>query len=73
MAYSLWDVSGKVLIPGTRKSATLPTMRVCAADRQAASRQLAALLNEKFRRELRGETFSPHFAMMHLMWVQVGK
>jgi hypothetical protein len=71
MAYGLWDVSGKVIIPGTRKSATFGPVRIGDKDRQTASKHLAKMLNEKFKRELRGDhKFSDGFALMNLQWVQ---
>lgn len=72
MAYNIWDVSGRVIIPGTRKSATFGPVRIVDRDRQTASRHLAAMLNEKFRKELRGDhRFSDGFALMNLRWSQV--
>jgi hypothetical protein len=69
MAYGLWDVSGKVIIPGTRKSATFGPIRIGDKDRQSASKHLAKMLNEKFKRDLRGDhKFSDHFAMYNLKW-----
>lgn len=69
MAYGLWDVSGKVIIPGTRKSATFGPVRIGDKDRQSASKHLAKMLNEKFKRELRGDhKFSDGFALMNLQW-----
>lgn len=74
MAYGLWDVSGKVIIPGTRKSATFGPVRIGDKDRQTASKHLAKLLNEKFRRDLRGDhRFGDHFALMNLKWEDVLK
>lgn len=72
MAYGLWDVSGRVIIPGTRKSGTFGPIRIGDKDRQTASRHLAKLLNEKFRKELRGDhRFSDGFALMNLQWKDV--
>lgn len=72
MAYGLWDVSGKVIIPGTRKSASFGPIRIGDKDRQTASKHLAKVLNEKFRKELRGDhRFSDHFALMNLQWNNV--
>lgn len=74
MAYGLWDVSGKVIIPGTRKSASFGPIRIGDRDRQTASKHLAKMLNEKFKRELRGDhRFGDHFALMNLKWDEVGK
>jgi hypothetical protein len=74
MAYGLWDVSGKVIIPGTRKSAPFGPVRIGDKDRQTASKWLGHMLNEKFKRELRGgHQFSAHFALMNLKWDEVGK
>jgi len=74
MAYTIWDVSGKVIIPGTRKSGSFGPVRIVDKDRQTASRHLAVMLNEKFRRELRGDfRFSDGFALMNLKWEPVVK
>ena len=74
MAYGIWDVSGKVLIPGARKSASFGPVRIVDKDRTTASRHLAALLNEKFRRDLKGDhRFSAGYALMNLKWEEVGK
>ncbi len=72
MAYGLWDVSGRVIIPGTRKSGTFGPVRIGDKDRQTASKHLAKMLNEKFRKELRGDhRFSDGFALMNLQWKDV--
>jgi len=74
MAYGLWNVSGKVIIPGTRKSASFGPVRIGDKDRQTASKWLACMLNDKFKRDLRGGAkFSDHFALMNLKWEDVGK
>jgi hypothetical protein len=74
MAYGLWEVSGKVIIPGTRKSASFGPIRIGDKSRQEASRHLGKMLNEKFKRELRGDhKFSDHFALMNLKWDDVVK
>ena len=68
-SYGLWDVSGKVIIPGTRKSASFGPIRIGDKSRQDASKHLAVMLNEKFKRDLRGDhKFSDHFALMNLKW-----
>lgn len=70
--YGIWDVSGKVIIPGTRKNGSFGPVRIVDKDRQTASRHLAVMLNEKFRRELRGDhKFGDHFALMNLKWDDV--
>ena len=69
MAYGLWDVSGSYIIPGTRTKGTLSKMRIGDVSREAASKHLAALLNDKHRRDLRGDNkFSDHFAIYNLQW-----
>lgn len=69
MAYGLWEVSGRVIIPGTRKSGTFGPIRIGDKDRQTASKHLAKMLNEKFRKDLRGDNrFSDGFALMNLSW-----
>lgn len=74
MAYGLWVVSGKVIIPGTRKSASFGPVRIGDKDRQTASKHLGKMLNEKFKRELRGDhRFSDHFALMNLKWEDLAK
>jgi hypothetical protein len=74
MAYGLWEVSGKIIIPGTRKSASFGPLRIGDKDRQTASKHIARLLNEKFKRELRGDhKFSDHFALMNLRWDSLSK
>jgi hypothetical protein len=74
MAYSIWDVSGKVIIPGTRKNGSFGPVRIVDKDRQTASRHLAVMLNEKFRRDLRGDhKFSDGFALMNLKWEPLAK
>jgi hypothetical protein len=72
MAYGIWDVQGKLIIPGSRKSADFGPVRVCDKDRQTVSKWIGLMLNEKFRRELRGDArFSAHFALMNLRWTDV--
>lgn len=72
MAYGIWDVSGSFIIPGARKKGTFGPVRVCAPDRHKASADIATLLNEKFRRDLKdGMTFGKHFATMNLKWEDV--
>lgn len=74
MAYGLWEVSGKIIIPGTRKSASFGPVRIGDKDRQTASKHIGALLNDKFKRELRGDhKFSDHFALMNLRWDSLSK
>lgn len=74
MAYGLWDVQGKLIIPGTRKSATFGPVRIGDVNRQTASKHLAKMLNQKFARDLRGDhKFSDHFALMNLRWEDVFK
>jgi hypothetical protein len=74
MAYAIWDVSGKIIIPGTRKNGSFGPVRIVDKDRQTASRHLAVMLNEKFRRDLRGDhKFSDGFALMNLKWDDVVK
>ena len=69
MSYTLWEVSGKVIIPGTRKSGSFGPVRIVDKNRTVASKHLAVLLNEKFAKELRGENrFSDGFALMNLQW-----
>ena len=69
MAYTLWDVGGKFIIPGSRKTATLPMTRIGDVSRQVASKHLATLLNQKFARDLRGDhKFSDGFALGNLQW-----
>jgi hypothetical protein len=69
MPYHLWDVGGKFIIPGTRKTAQLPKVRIGDVSRQAASKHLAKILNEKFARDLRGDhKFSDGFALGNLQW-----
>ena len=69
MAYGLWEVSGRVIIPGTRKSGSFGPVRIGDKDRQTASKHLGKMLNEKFRKELRGDhRFSDGFALMNLQW-----
>lgn len=74
MAYGLWEVSGKVIIPGTRKSGVFGPVKIGDKDRQTASKHLAKMLNEKFRRDLRGDNkFGDHFALMNLKWDDIAK
>ena len=69
MAYGLWDVQGSFIIPGTRTKGTFGPNRIGDKDRQTASKHLAKMLNERFRRDLRGDNrFSDHFALMNLRW-----
>jgi hypothetical protein len=69
MAYGLWDVSGSYIIPGTRTKGTFAQMRIGDVNRQTASKQIAALLNKKHARDLRGDhKFSDHFALYNLQW-----
>jgi hypothetical protein len=65
----IWDVSGSYVIPGTRTKGTLAPVRVVDHNRTAASKHIAAMLNEQHRRDLRGEhKFSDHFALYNLQW-----
>ncbi len=74
MAYGLWEVSGSFIIPGARKKGTLSPIRIGAADRFKASEDLAKLLNERFKRDLKaGNYFTKHFASMNLKWVDLTK
>ena len=69
MAYGLWDVSGSYIIPGTRTKGTLSPMRIGDVNRQTASKHIAAMLNAKHKRDLRGDNrFSDHFALYNLQW-----
>ena len=69
MTYGLWDVQGKIIIPGTRKSASFGPVRIGDVNRTVASKHLAKMLNEKFARDLRGDhNFSDHFAIYNLQW-----
>ena len=61
MAFGIWEVSGSFIIPGARKKGTLSPIRVVAKDRFKASEDLAGVLNEKFRRDLKaGQYFTKH-------------
>lgn len=76
MAHGLWDVSGTFVIPGTRDKGQFGPLRVSAPTKQAASKDVARFLQEKFGREARtldrrGYTFSAHFALMNLSWREV--
>ncbi len=72
MAYGIWDVSGSFIIPGARKKGTFGPVRICAPDRHKASADIAQLLNEKFKGDLKGGlTFGKHFATMNLKWDDV--
>jgi hypothetical protein len=67
--YGIWDVSGSFIIPGARKKGTLSPIRVVAKDRFKASEDLAGILNERFKRDLKnGQFFTKHFAAMNLQW-----
>jgi len=80
MAYSIWEVGGKFVIPGTRKTASLSPVRIAAKSRQDASKDLAVVLNEKFAKDLRdgatqaeggareSKRFSDGFALGNLQW-----
>lgn len=69
MAFGLWDVEGSFIIPGTRTKGSLSRVRIGDKDRQTASKHLAKMLNEKYRKDLRGDhKFSDHFALMNLRW-----
>ncbi len=70
MAYGLWDVSGSYIIPGTRTKGTFARMRIGDKDRQSASKHIAKILNDKHKRDLRGDhKFSDHFALYNLQWL----
>jgi hypothetical protein len=73
MAFGLWDVQGKFVIPGTRKAIEAGPIRVLGEDtpkgRKAMSESLATHLNEKFAKELRGDSkFSKDFALYNMRW-----
>lgn len=72
MPFGLWDVQGKFVIPGTRKTTSFGPIRIGDQSRQAASKHIARMLNEKFSRDLRGDNkFSDHFAMYNMTWSDV--
>lgn len=74
MAFRLWEVSGTIIIPGTRKNGSFGPVRIGDKDRQTASKHLAKMLNEKFRRDLKGDhKFSDGFALMNLRWDDMNK
>ena len=73
MAFGLWYVQGKFVIPGTRKAIEAGPIRVLGEDtpkgRKAMSESLATHLNEKFAKELRGDNkFSKDFALYNMRW-----
>jgi hypothetical protein len=66
---AIWDVFGNIVIPGTRRKAQVSPIRVIAEDRTKASKDVALVLNEKFRRELPEDIkFSDHYAIYNLRW-----
>lgn len=74
--FAIFDVQGKIVLPGTREKVTVHPIRVVGEDsrtsRTKMSGDLAAVLNERFVKELpEGQKFSSHFAMMHLRWERV--
>ena len=72
MAYGLWDVQGSYIIPGTRTKGSLPKMRIGDVNRQTASKHIAKILNDRHKRDLRGDhKFSDHFALYNLQWGDV--
>ncbi len=75
MTMQIWDVSGSFVCPGTRDKVHFGPVRVSAESRQAASRDLAPLLQKKFGKEAKHQDgrpyiFSVHFAMYHLQWAE---
>lgn len=72
MAYGLWDVTGSYIIPGTRTKGSFSKLRIGDVNRQTASKHIAAMLNKKHARDLRGDhKFSDHFALYNLQWSEV--
>ena len=75
MAIRMFIVSGALVIPGTRDKGQFGPVRVFAANRQTASRDLAPLLQEKFGKDAitadrRPYTFSASYALMNLQWTE---
>ena len=77
MAFHIYVVSGKFLLPGgSRKTVSLPPTKVIAESRRQASADLVPLLNQTFRKELQREsramvgehTFGKDFALLQLKW-----
>jgi hypothetical protein len=77
MAHKLFEVQGSFVCPGTSDKVQFGPVRVSARDRQEASKSLAPLLNEKFGKEAKTPNrrdryqFSPHFALLNLVWREV--
>lgn len=70
----VWDIGGKFVLPGTRKTVTLSPIRVIAENRTKASADMVGILAEKYSRDLpEGQKFSPHFAIYHLKWERFQK
>ncbi len=69
MSLKIYEVSGKFVLPGTRKHETF-SARVVAENPIVGARELAPLLQERFGRHLpEGYSFSPLFALHALRWV----
>lgn len=74
--YAIFDVQGKIVLPGTRERVTVHPIRVVGENtrisRMKMSADLVSVLNERYGKDLpEGQKFSPHFAMMHLRWERV--
>lgn len=68
-SFCLWDVQGTFIIPGTREKVSFGPIRIGAFTQVQASADLAKILNDKFKRSLRGEhKFNRDFAMAQLQW-----
>ena len=75
MALRMWIVGGSIVVPGSRDKAQFGPVRVFAATRQMASRDLAPLLQDRFGKEAttadrRQYVFSPNYALMNLNWTE---
>lgn len=64
-------VSGRFLIPGTRKVATLAPVRVVARDRSHATVQLAPVLSDQYAKALpRDVRIAPDFILLNCRIVE---
>lgn len=74
---TLWIVQGSFVLPGSRTLASFGPVRIADSSRQAASKYVAAMLRDQFRKELaranrqcagRVHDFGDYFPMSNLQW-----
>lgn len=71
---TMWEVRGAFILPGTRERKSFGPVKIIAASRQQASKDLAPMLNDQFRKELpEDHRFGNWWAMLNLKWQEFQK